>query len=110
MNNLAVIENELINVYEGENQDDVIVSGRELYEFLEVKERFSKWWDRMIGYGFDKGVDYTPYQKVHPQNKQEVTDYWMKLDMAKELSMIQRTDKGKMARQYFIETFILLML
>ena len=83
--------NQLIATQNNE-QGEIIVSGRELHEFLEVAERFSKWWERMTGYGFENGLDYTPYQMVHPQNKQELIDYSMKLDMAKELAMIQRTD------------------
>lgn len=94
MNNLIKIE---------ERNGEQLVSARELHEFLESAERFSKWWDRMIGYGFEENVDYTPYQKVHPQNHQEITDYAMKLNMAKELSMLQRNDKGKQAREYFIQ-------
>ncbi|KQL37162.1 antA/AntB antirepressor family protein [Psychrobacillus sp. FJAT-21963] len=94
--------NQLIATQNNE-QGEIIVSGRELHEFLEVAERFSKWWERMTGYGFENGLDYTPYQMVHPQNKQELIDYSMKLDMAKELAMIQRTDKGKEARQYFLQ-------
>lgn len=93
--------NELIKIEERNGEQ--LVSGRELYDFLELSERFSKWWDRMIGYGFVEGTDYTPYQKVHPQNKQIIDDYVIKLDMAKELSMLQRTEKGKQARLYFIE-------
>ena len=86
-----------------ERNGEQLVSGRDLHEFLEGSERFSKWWERMISYGFEENKDYTPYQKVHPQNKQEYTDYLMKISMAKEISMIQRTDKGKQARLYFIE-------
>lgn len=93
--------NELIKIEERNGEQ--LVSSRELYDFLELSERFSKWWDRMIGYGFVEGTDYTPYQKVHPQNKQIIDDYVIKLDMAKELSMLQRTEKGKQARLYFIE-------
>lgn len=93
---------ELIKITTNE-QNEQLVSARELYDFLELSERFSKWWDRMIDYGFVEGIDYTPYQKVHPKNKQEIVDYAIKLDMAKELSMIQRTDKGRKARLYFIE-------
>lgn len=93
---------ELIKINYNTNQEQV-VSARDLYDFLELSERFSKWWDRMISYGFVDGVDFTPYQKVHPNNKQEITDYTIKLSMAKELSMIQRTEKGKQARLYFIE-------
>ena len=61
------------------------VSARELHRFLDSKERFSKWFDRMVGeYGFVEGTDYTPYQMVHPQNNQIYTDYAMTLDFATE--------------------------
>lgn len=93
--------NDLITTREVEGE--AIVDARHVHEFVESKERFSKWWDRMLSYGFVEGVDYTPYQKVHPQNKQEIEDYAMKIDMAKEISMIQRNEKGKEARLYFIE-------
>lgn len=86
-----------------ENNGKSVVSARELYGFLESKERFSKWFDRMKEYGFENGIDYTPYQMVHPQNNQEQTDYALTLDTAKEISMIQRNDKGRQARRYFIE-------
>lgn len=92
---------ELIKITENSNKEKV-TSARELYYFLEVKERFSRWIERMLEYGFTEGVDYTPYQMVHPQNGQEVTDYVLTLDTAKEISMIQRTAKGKEAREYFI--------
>lgn len=94
--------NELIKTTVSEN-GEILVSGRELHEFLESSERYSKWFERMLGYGFTEGIDYTPYQKVHPQNKQEILDHALKLDMAKEISMLQRNEKGKQARQYFIE-------
>lgn len=79
------------------------VSARDLYEFLELKERFSKFTKRMFEFGFIEGVDYTPYQMVHPSNDQVLEDFVLTIDCAKELSMIQRTDKGKEARLYFIE-------
>nr|WP_278842520.1 phage antirepressor KilAC domain-containing protein [Melissococcus plutonius] len=94
--------NELIKTHENEN-GQVLVNGRELHEFLEVKERYSKWFKRMVGYGFTDNLDYTPYQKVHPLNKQDIDDHAMTLDMAKEISMIQRTEKGKQARRYFLQ-------
>lgn len=93
---------ELIKTTQDEN-GDLLVSGRELHGYLEVNERYSKWFKRMTGYGFNFDEDYAPYQKVHPLNQQEILDHAMKLDMAKEISMIQRTKKGKEARQYFIE-------
>jgi len=95
------MENNLITVnYNGENQT---VLGRELHEFLEIKTPFRSWFPRMCEYGFEEEIDFTPYIFVHPQNKQETTDYQMTVEMAKEISMIQRSDKGKLARQYFIE-------
>ena len=92
---------ELIKVQEKDGEQ--LVSGRELHKFLESSERFSKWWERMVGYGFIENKDYTLYQKVHPQNKQEIIDYLMKISMAKEISMLQRNEKGKEARMYFIK-------
>ncbi|MDL2254226.1 phage antirepressor KilAC domain-containing protein [Ruminococcaceae bacterium OttesenSCG-928-I18] len=78
------------------------VSARELYAFLGLQERYSKWFERMVEYGFNQSVDYTPYQTVHPQNMQPMEDHQLTIDMAKELCMIQRTEKGKQARQYFL--------
>lgn len=96
-----LIMQELINITT-DAQGAQVVSARELYAFLELSERFGKWFDRMKEYGFIESVDYTPYQLVHPQNKQVMDDYVLTLDCAKEISMLQRTDKGKQARQYFI--------
>lgn len=93
MENIITVNNE---------NGQLLVGARELHSFVESKERFSKWWDRMLTYGFEKGMDYTPYQKVHPQNKQEINDFALKLNMAKEIAMIQRNEKGKQARLYFI--------
>ena len=83
-----------------------LVSGRDLHKFLENNERFSKWWERMISYGFIKDKDFTSVQKstfVNNGAKKEIGDYLMKISMAKELSMLQRNEKGKQARLYFIE-------
>ena len=78
------------------------VSGRELHEFLEVETPYRLWFPRMVEHGFEEGVDYTPYKFVHPQNLQETEDHAVSIDMAKEISMLQRTPKGKEARRYFI--------
>lgn len=51
------------------------------------------WFKRMIDYVFSEGVDYTTYQMVHPQNQQILVDYNLTIDMAKEISMIQRIYK-----------------
>lgn len=80
-----------------------LVSARELHKGLQIQTPFRSWFPRMCEYGFEQNIDYTPYIFVHPQNKQNITDYALTLDMAKEISMIQRNDLGKKFRTYFIE-------
>ena len=93
--------NNLINLQT--TNEGVTVSARELYEKLDIHERFSKWFGRMNEYGFEEDIDYTPYQMVHPQNKQEMTDYALTLDTAKQICMLQRSEKGRIFREYFIQ-------
>ena len=82
-----------------------LVRARELHDFLEIKTDFRKWFPRMCEYGFVENVDFTrAFQKCPTLGGiQTVPDYAITIDMAKELSMIQRTEKGKQARLYFIE-------
>lgn len=96
------MNNELIKITQDE-QGNSVVSGRELHDFLEVTERYSSWFMRMTKYGFEENVDYVGCKVFNTLAKQELQDHALTLDMAKEISMIQRTDKGKQARQYFIE-------
>lgn len=96
--------NGLINI--NTNSEEITLSGRELHEFLEIKTPYAKWFGRMIEYGFDENIDYaTVGQKCPIANGgyQEVQDHEIKLDMAKEIAMIQRSAKGRQARKYFIE-------
>lgn len=58
--------NERIATFTDKN-GEIIVSSRELHEFLESNKRYSKWFERTLGYRFIEVVDYTPYQKVHPK-------------------------------------------
>lgn len=97
--------NELLKVEVNENQEPII-SGRTLHEFLGVKTPYTQWFDRMIDYGFVENIDFlTVSQKCEIANGgyQNKIDHAIKLDMAKELAMIQRNEKGRQARQYFIE-------
>lgn len=96
--------NELIKITKNESGEQ-LVSGRELHEYLEVKTRYNDWFSDMIKYGFTENVDYIGFteKRVKPQGGRPSVDHALTLDMAKEVSMIQRTDKGKEARQYFIE-------
>lgn len=85
-----------------EQDDQQLVSARELYVFLGVKTDFTEWCKRMFDYGFSDGVDFTPILGKSTGGRPSV-DYALTLDCAKEISMLQRTERGKQARQYFIE-------
>jgi anti-repressor protein len=102
-----VIMNELITVnYDNEQPT---VSARELHDFLEVGADFSHWFPRMCEYGFEQGRDFNPvkFDRVRFEGNREVKrtvdDAEITIDMAKELCMLQRNDKGKQARQYFLQ-------
>ena len=91
--------NELIKI----NSNNT-VSGRELHKFLEIGTRFDKWFIRMCEYGFNENDDFIRVAQKCPTlgGTQTIIDYAITLDMAKEISMIQRSEKGKQARTYFI--------
>ena len=85
-----------------------VVSARELYEFLEVKTPYHKWTVRNNEYlDFQENVNYTVTDKFvqnpNPLGGRPSKEYFYTLDAAKEISMLQRTKKGREARQYFIE-------
>ena len=100
--------NELINIKTSETGEPS-VSGRELHEFLGVQTLYKDWFPRMVEYGFTEGKDFNPLknEQVRFEGNREVvrelTDHLLTIDMAKEIAMIQRTDRGKQARQYFIQ-------
>lgn len=102
MTNIQIFSKDIIPVY-STDEGNKVVMGRELHEKLGIVERYSKWFARMAEYGFTEGEDYTPYQTVHPQNKQNIDDHIMTLDMAKHIAMIQRTPQGMAIRQKLIE-------
>ena len=97
--------NEIIKVTVNDNHEP-IVSGRQLHEALGVKTRYNDWFNRMTEYGFIENQDYlaiTQKRVTAQGNSTNQVDHIIKLDMAKEIAMIQRTDKGKEVRQYFIQ-------
>ncbi|HEO1057685.1 TPA: phage antirepressor KilAC domain-containing protein [Streptococcus agalactiae] len=97
--------NELITVTLNDSHDPV-VSGRQLHEALGVRTRYDNWFSRMTEYGFTENQDYLVTSIFgHNSNggRQNKVDHIVKLDMAKEIAMIQRTDKGKQVRTYFIQ-------
>lgn len=95
--------NELLNVNYG--NDRITLSARELHGFLGIGTEFAKWMQRMCEYGFSENQDYRVFVKNDDNSKggRPSTDYEITLDMAKEIAMIQRSDKGKEVRQYFLE-------
>ncbi|MGJ4108523.1 phage antirepressor KilAC domain-containing protein [Corynebacterium macclintockiae] len=93
--------NELIPIQDNDGAQAVL--GRDLHKFLEVKDRYNDWFPRMVAYGFSAGQDFTEFSVKPNGAGRPRQDHVITLDMAKEISMIQRTDKGKQARQYFIE-------
>ena len=99
--------NELIKVdYSGEKP---AVSARELHAFLEAGADYRHWFPRMCEYGFTEGQDFNPVKidRVQYEGTRAVTriidDAVMTIDMAKEICMLQRNEKGKIARQYFLQ-------
>ena len=96
--------NEVIKVTVNDNHEP-IVSGRQLHEALGVKTPYSMWFDRMVEYGFTENQDFllNNFVKQTGRGGHNKVDNIIKLDMAKEIAMIQRTDKGKEVRQYFIQ-------
>ena len=100
--------NELISITTNEVGEPTVL-GRELHEFLGVTTRYNDWFPRMVEYGFTEGKDFNllKNEQVRFEGNREVTreliDHLLTIDMAKELAMIQRTDRGKQARQYFIQ-------
>ena len=93
--------NEVIRVTLNDKHEPV-VSGRQLHEALGVNSRYTTWFDRMKEYGFTEGQDFLPNLGKSTGGRQ-ATDHIIKLDMAKEIAMIQRTERGKQVRQYFIQ-------
>lgn len=100
--------NELITITTNEVGEPTVL-GRELHEFLGVKTLYKDWFPRMVEYGFTEGKDFNPLknEQVRFEGNREVarelTDHLLTIDMAKEICMIQRTEVGKQARQYFIQ-------
>ena len=99
--------NELFSV--NENSERITISARQLHDSLEIETKFKDWFPRMCEYGFEQAVDFNPLKieqvriEGKRQVKRELQDYQMTIDMAKEIAMLQRTEKGKEIRQKLIQ-------
>lgn len=97
------MDNEIIRI--SYNNEQPTVLGRDLHEALEVKSDYSTWFKRMTEYGFDENKDFvcsTNLGSEHQRGGQNKIDHQLTIAMAKEICMLQRSEKGKMFRQYFI--------
>ena len=97
--------NKIINI-NYDNAECPTVSGRELHEALEVKTAYKDWFPRMCEYGFTEGEDYTRCSNLSSENQhggQNKIDHAITIPMAKELCMLQRTEKGSFFRKYFVK-------
>ena len=99
MNDIAIIEQNGIQ----------LIDARELHRRLGVQTKFTNWFPRRVEeYRFDEGKDYFTENQLLPKNGQKVshrprTEYFLTIDMAKEIAMVERTEVGKKIRNYFIE-------
>lgn len=104
---------QLIPTFSGQldGQTQALVNARDLHQFLESKQQFSNWiQNRIDEYGFTQGIDFIGVNKIintdagfFGRREKTVLDYHLSLDMAKELCMVERNDKGRQARRYFID-------
>lgn len=98
--------NELIPVTPREIGGVMVLTadGRELHAYLGPDTRFNDWIDRrIVEYGFEEGKDFCSFLSKTPMGGRPPKEYTLALNMAKELAMVERTPKGKEARQYFID-------
>lgn len=86
--------------YDGEQPT---VSARALHTGLGISERFQSWFNRQLQYGFTENADYVGCKEFNTLAKQELQDYLISVDMAKQICMLQRSEKGRLYRQYFID-------
>ena len=99
MNELIKLNQSAIN---GELQQTV--NARELHAFLDSGQEFANWIkSRIADFGFIDGQDFLTILSKTPNGGRPSREYYITLDMAKELAMVERNEKGKQARKYFIE-------
>lgn len=92
--------NEIIQInYESENPT---VSARDLHEGLEIRTPYTMWFERMTEYGFEEGKDFFT-KMLESTGGRPSTEHELSVDMAKQICMIQRTEKGRVYRQYFLD-------
>lgn len=89
-----------------ENNGIQTVSARDLYKRLEITDRFNRWFESICKYGFYENEDFTSVKTstlVNNGAERELDDYAISIEMAKQICMLQRSDKGKLYREYFLK-------
>ncbi|EGE6942422.1 TPA: antA/AntB antirepressor family protein [Escherichia coli] len=99
---------QLIPVFNGtiSNETALLVNARDLHSFLDVGKRFASWIvERIAEYGFVENQDFMIISQVREKigRGRPAKDYHLTLDTAKELAMVERNEKGRQVRCYFIE-------
>ncbi|MDO4630850.1 MAG: phage antirepressor KilAC domain-containing protein [Corynebacterium sp.] len=97
--------NQLIPITQTPDGVDAVM-GRDLHEFLEVRTAYKDWFPRMVEYGFSEGQDFAlifEREQDRLGRRREIMNHIVSLDMAKQIAMVQRTERGRQARLYFIE-------
>lgn len=103
MEDLKIIENEMVPVYETDKGIKV-VNGRELHKVLGSKQDFSTWVKkRLSDCEAEENEDFERFHRKMEANNATLIDYLIRLDIAKEMAMLERNEKGKQVRRYFIE-------
>ena len=93
--------NELIKI-DYTTSDRPTVLGRDLHAMLEIETRYNDWFPRMCEYGFEEGKDFYSFLSKNPEGGRPKQEHQLTIAMAKELCMLQRSEKGKQCRQYLI--------
>lgn len=102
-NELTMIENELVPVYETSTGEKVVY-GTELHEVLKVKSKFADWVkNRFNDCEAIENEDFESFSKILEKGGRPQTEYIIKLDTAKEMAMLERNEQGKKVRRYFIK-------
>lgn len=102
MNDLKLIENDLVPVYKTDTGEQVVY-GSDLHRVLEVKSNYREWSARRImDLSMEENVDYQAVEISTPSGQRKI-DHIILLDLAKEMAMLERNEKGKQVRRYFIE-------
>lgn len=97
---------DLIKIEQNKIGNELIdtANARHLWEFLDSKQHFSTWIKgRIKDFGFVQGTDFIVNKIMNQYNQIDRVDYFITIDMAKELAMVERNEKGREARKFFIE-------